>query len=203
MSITVSCELRVRQGHAEAITGRAIEQLSLPAHRVVGRRHARLYQHLEDPTRLLYVAEWESREAFDAYRLTAPMPGQPEQFVAMPVCRIYRRLALFEHVLTPVHIAYADTVEGPAETHAARRDLLLAYYRASVRDRRGLVLLMTNEHIDQPPELLVVSAWQSPPAASAPELPGGEHLLDQLRAAGGTVNRFVGRQLVDTAAGAA
>jgi len=61
---------------------------------------------------------------------------------------------LFERVLTPVHLAYADIVDGPAASHAARRDLALAYHRATLRQGSSLVLLMLHEAIDDPAGLL-------------------------------------------------
>ncbi len=164
-----------------------------------GRRNARLFQHVEDPTRLFYVAEWDSREAFEAYRLSAPMPGRPDQFQAHPVCRAYRRLALFERVMTEVQSAHATIVEGAAETHAVRRSLALAYHRASARGQSGLVVLMMHEGIDDPATLLIVSGWQSADRSGTLEPHADRALVDQLQAAGGSVQQFVGRTRAETA----
>ncbi|MGE3910057.1 MAG: putative quinol monooxygenase [Chloroflexota bacterium] len=72
MSITVSCEFRVREGHVDAVIRQTVEHLAIPA---PGRRHPRLYQHLDDATRLLYIGDWESRRAFENFRLTTSMPS--------------------------------------------------------------------------------------------------------------------------------
>lgn len=199
MSTTVTCELRVQPGHVHEIIQRAIKQLSLPSHTVVGRRHARLYQHLDDLNRLLYVGEWESRSAFEAYRVTAPIPGRSEQFQYLPTFRYYRRIALFEHVLNVVDVAYVDVVQGPPDTHTARRDLTLHYHRTEARRQSGLVLLMTNEQIGSPHDLLLVSGWRSPVPGGQPGPSLDSSLIDQLRASGGEVHRFIGRQLMETA----
>jgi quinol monooxygenase YgiN len=198
LSTTVTCELRVQPGHVDEILQRSTEQFSLPSHSVVGRRHARLYQHLNDPCRLLYVGEWESRRAVEAYRMTAPMPGRPDQFVQMPAFRYYRRLALFEHVLLPFDVVYVNQVTGPAETHAARRDLAVAYHREAARARLGLTLLMTNECTDDVQGLLLISGWRLHAPANHAKHSTDESLMEQLRATGGVVNRFVGRQLIET-----
>lgn len=199
MSITVLCELRPRPDEVEATIQRSVEQLSLPSSSVAGRRFARLYQHVDDPSWLLYLAEWSSREAFEAYRQTAPMPGTPDQLQQLPVFRFYRRLALFERVLAPVAVVHVAIVDGAAETQAARRDLALAYHRSGVRDRPELVLLQVHEAIDGAPGLLVISGWE----AGAP-LPRGSRdleraLLDQLVASGGTARQLVGRAVAEAA----
>jgi quinol monooxygenase YgiN len=198
LSITVLCELRPNPGQAEAIVQRAIEQLSLPSSTVVGRRVARLYQHVDDPARLLYLAEWDSREAFEAYRQTAPMPGTPDQFQVLPVCRFYHRLALFERMLSPVQVAYADVVDGPAQTHAVRRDLALAYHRANVRDRSSLALLMIHETADDPTGLLIISGWDATMPLQRSGTDPDLALIQQLAATGATVEQFVGRAVAET-----
>jgi hypothetical protein len=157
-----------------------------------------LYQHFDDPHRLLYVGEWESRRAFDAYRANAPMPGRLDQFVQPPAIRYYRRLALFEHVLTPFDLVYVDHVEGAPATHAARRDLALGYHRHAARAHPGLALLMTNERLDDPQDLLIVSGWRQHPSASPAGPTPDQTLFEQLRGSGGVVNRFIGRPLVET-----
>jgi quinol monooxygenase YgiN len=200
LSITVLCELRPRPGEVEAVIRRSIEQLSLPSGSVAGRRLARLYQHADDPGWLLYLAEWSSREAFEAYRRSAPMPGTPEQFQRLPACRAYRRLTLFERMLTPVALVHLAIVDGPAESQAARRDLALAYHRSDVRGRPGLVLLQVHEALDGGPGLLVISGWgpaEPPPAADED---AERALLGRLLASAGTVERFVGRVLAETTA---
>jgi hypothetical protein len=155
---------------------------------------------VDDPTRLLYLAEWTSREAFEAYRQFAPMPGTADRFQRLPACRLYQRLTLFERVLTPVSVVHITTVDGPAETQPARRDLALAYHRSDVRGRPELVLLRVHEAIDGVPGLLIVAGWEGgePPPPAVQDLERA--LLDRLLASGGTVHRFVGRVLAETTA---
>ena len=179
---------------------RSIDQLALPSSSVSGRRVARLYQHVDDPTWLLSLAEWSSREAFEAYRRSSPMPGTPDQPQRPPSCRTDRRLTLFERVLTPVATVQVAIVDGPAETQAARRDLVLAYHRSDVRGRPEPALLQVDEALDGGPGLLVIAGW----AAGGPLPPAGQDLervlLDRLLASGGTAQRFVGRVLAEASA---
>ena len=176
---------------------RSIEQLSLPSH---DGRIVRLYHHVDDPTWLLYIAEWSSREAFDAYRQGAPMPGTPDQLQQLPLWRFYRRLALFERVMTAVPIISFGIVEGQPVTHAARRDLALAYHRSGVRGRPGLVLLHVHEALEPASGLLIVSGWEATTqveqGAQGPE----RTMLDQLAANGDTSQRFLGRALFEATA---
>jgi quinol monooxygenase YgiN len=201
LSVTIMCELRVRPEHVDPIIQQALEQLSLPSSSVAGRRFARLYQHVDDPTRLLYVGEWDSREAFEAYCANARQPGRVDQFQQPPLCRVYRRLALFERMLTPVGLAYADIVDGPPESHAARRDLALAYHRTSLRSHTSLALLMIHEAVDDPAGLLIVSGWQSDAPLSQATPSPDDRLIGQLRDTGATVGQFVGRTLAEAHGG--
>jgi quinol monooxygenase YgiN len=199
LSITTICELRPLPAHADAIIQLAIEQFSLPSSNVAGRRLARLYQHVDDPTWLLYVGEWESREAFEAYRAAAPQPGSLDQYQQPPTCRVFRRLALFERMLTPAWLAYADIVTGPLASHAARRDLALAYHRASQRGQTDLALLTIYEGVDGPGGLAIVSGWQAATPLSGRSAAPEQALIEQFRATGATVEQFVGLALAETA----
>ena len=154
---------------------------------------------MDDPAWLLYLAEWSSRDAFEAYRQTAPMPGTPEQFEEHPTIRFYRRLALFERVLTPVSVVHADSVDGPTASHAVRRDLALAYHRSSVRGRPGLVLLQVHEALDSASGLLILSGWEAASPLQQADQDLERTMLDQLPASGGTVRQFVGRALIEAA----
>lgn len=166
---------------------------------MAGRRSARLYQHVDDPTWLLYVGDWDSRAAFEAYKALAPQPATLRQYRQPPGCRLYRRLALFERMLVPVGVAYADVVSGPSASHTARRDLALAYHRASLRSTADLLLLAIYEAVDEPASLAIVSGWQAPGPLARPDAAPDRALTDQLRATGATVEQFAGRALAETA----
>jgi quinol monooxygenase YgiN len=198
VAITALCELRPHPDQAEAVVQRAIEQLSLPPQRVAGRRFARLFQHGDDPAWLLYLAEWTSREAYDAYRQTAPMPGLLDRFQQPPSARFYRRLALFERVLTPVARVSVDIVGGPAASHPIRRDLALTYYRSNAHAQPDLVLLQVHDALDAEPSLLIVTGWGTAHPSLADARAIEQTLLDRLIANGGTVRRFVGHAVVET-----
>jgi quinol monooxygenase YgiN len=200
LSIAVTCELRVLPGHLDDIIQRAIARLSLPPQSVAGRRHARMLQDLDDPSHLLYLGEWESRKAFDTHRDTSSVPERTDRFLELPTFRHYRRIALFEHMFAAFDVLCVDLVQGPPDTHTARRDLVLAYHRSEARQQADLVLLMTNERAEDSQELLLVSGWRLPSPAGQPAPSPGQSLIDELRASGGLVNRFIGRQVVETPA---
>jgi quinol monooxygenase YgiN len=198
VAITALCELRPHPDQVEAVVQRAIEQLSLPSQRVAGRRIARLFQHEDDPARLLYLAEWTSREAYDAYRQTAPMSGLPDRFQQPLSTRFYQRLALFERVLTPVARVSVDLVDGPAASHPIRRDRALIYHRSNAHTQPELVLLQVHEALDAEPSLLIVTGWGTAQPNFADARTIEQSLLDWLMANDGTVRRFVGHTVVET-----
>ena len=166
---------------------------------MAGRRFARLFQHVDDPTWLLYLGEWESRAAFEAYQATAPQPATLAQYRQPPTCRVYRRLALFERMLVPVTLTYADLVIGAPASHATRRDLALAYHRASRPSQPNLALLAIYEALDDPAGLAIVSGWQAPGPLVRQRTAPDSALVAELRATGATVEQFVGRALAETA----
>jgi len=201
VSITVVSELAIRPGHENAIMDIAQGQLALPSSSVVGRRFARLFQGLEDPTRLLYVADWESPEAYDAYARGMPMPGRPEQYVQPPTRRYFRSLTAFERVLAPIGVASAVIVDGPAETHVFRRDLGLAFQQVVIHDRPGLVLLTLYEAVEPPAGLLMLAGWESVQAFEEAFATAQPKLVDQLVQAGGVARRFLGRVFAESPRG--
>jgi hypothetical protein len=166
---------------------------------VAGRRSARLYQHVDDPTWLLYLGHWESRAAFEAYQAMAPQPATLRQYRQPPGCRLYRRLALFERMLVPVGVTYADIVSGAPGSHAVRRDLALAYHRASLHSPTDLVLLAIYEAVDEPSCLAIVSGRQTSGSLASSDAAPDRALSEQLRATGAIVEQFVGRALAETA----
>ena len=198
MTVTVLCDLRPHPDRVDRVLRRSIEQLSLPSQGVTGRRFARLFQHVDDPTWLLYLAEWSSRETFEAYRQSAPMPGTPDEFQSLPVCRYFQRLALFERALVPFSVMYVDIASGPAVTHAARRDRALAYLRSPVRTVPGLSLVQIHEAVTDTPALAILTGWDTASPAVREERGQEQALLDAFGAHGGTVERFIGRKIVET-----
>jgi len=194
-------ELHVRPGQEEAIIEVVLNRLALPASTIVGRRFARLFQHLDDPTRLLYVAEWESREAHEAVTRTMSLPGTPDQFVCPPTFRYFQPLTSFERMLVPIGIASAVIVDGPAETHVARRAQGLAYHQIAVKQRRGLVLLALHEAVDSPPGLLMLVGWVSLAAFRQAYEAAGPKLVDQLIGDDAVAHRFLGTIRAETTFG--
>lgn len=178
------------------------EQLARSGQSVAGRRHARLVQHLHEPTRLLYLAEWESPEAFHAYRATAPHPGRADQLLRPPRFRFFRRLTLFEHVFAPIDLVCVCFVWGTPELHGHLREAVRHLHPGAGERFPGLVSLLTGERDDQPAELLVASCWQERATTSAADAatldpqPDAQ-LLAPLLAAGGTCDRFVARPVFD------
>jgi quinol monooxygenase YgiN len=201
VSVTVVSELRVQPGQEEAAVDVVLSRLALPSSTIVGRRFARLFQHLDDPTRLLYVAEWESREAHEALTRAMPLPGIPDQFVCPPTFRYFRPLTSFERMLVPIGIASAVIVDGPADTHLARRAAGLAYHQLVAHQRRGLVLLALYETTDPPPGLLMLVGWESLAAFRQAYEAAGPKLVDQLIGDDGVAHRFLGTVRAETTFG--
>lgn len=198
MSITVVSELHVKSGQEDAFVRIALNQLALPSSTVAGRGTARLFQHLDDSTRLLYVADWESPDAYEAYARSAPRPGTPDQHLAPPTRRYYRRLVSFERMLAPIGVASAVIIDGPPETHLDRREHGLTYHRIVVAQRRGLVLLTLFEAVQDPPGLLMLAGWESMRAFEDAFQNATPKLVDQLVEAGGEARRFLGHVRADT-----
>jgi hypothetical protein len=195
LSITVACTIRPLPEHVESVVQGAGEQLAASV--VPGRRSARLYRLLGDRTTLLYVAEWESSEAFESYRPSAPMCGSADLYRQPPACRFYRRLALFERVLVPIQQAYGIVVDGPTRSHSERRDLALSYHRASLQVQPDLVQVTVHETVDTPPGLLLLTGWRSAGVVEIAEPTRG--LIERLRATGATVEELIGHAVADAA----
>ena len=70
MSVTVVVRRHAREGEAEALIAAMTTAIAQPHTRAS--RRARVFQGLDDPRAVLYVAQWASRKEYASRDSTAP-----------------------------------------------------------------------------------------------------------------------------------
>jgi hypothetical protein len=103
-------------------------------------------------------------------------------------------------MLVPAAFVHLSIVDGPAASHAIRRELALAYHRSAATAGPDLVLLQVHETVERDPSLLVVTGWEALAPSHPPAHRAAQELHGRLVAAGGTARQFVGQAVAETPA---
>src|SRR5437660_406530 len=70
--VIISSRYHARPGEEAALLANARQLVGSPSNWPTGAREARLFQSLHDPGDLLFLSEWERREAFDSALPSSP-----------------------------------------------------------------------------------------------------------------------------------
>jgi quinol monooxygenase YgiN len=199
MSVTVVTRWRARPGQADELVTTALRVTARPSARAVFLRSAPLFQELQDPSVILMVDEWRSR---DIVPLDGPFGNALQALDDLSVEQrqysFFKRLALYEDLSQlPVVVACA-LVEAPCWARAAVQAFLLQDARQTIRDYPGLVLHHLCQDQDEPTRYFVLHGWTSRTALAQFRGAAGPALSARMRALGASsVVQFVGRSLLD------
>lgn len=193
MSVAVVGHWHSQPGQEAALLAAAAHLIQAPPTAVPGRRSVHLLQGVDEPAALLFVAEWDSREAYEARlesidvdaRVAALLAGPPQRY-------FFRPLLTLEIEGRPLQVATAALVETrPPVRQAVHRYLLKEASRA-VRSRPGFAQRRLYVGWDNPDFLLLLTTWDSLAALESFVTDIGGDLTNTLRGLGATVQRFVG-----------
>jgi quinol monooxygenase YgiN len=199
MSVTVVTRWRARPRQAEELVTTALRVTARPSAKPVFLRSAPLFQELQDPSVILMVDEWRSRDIVpvdgpfgNALQALDDLSVEPRQYT------FFKRLALYEDLSqSPVVVACA-LVETPCWARAAVQAFLLADARQTIRDYPGLVLHHVYQDQDDHTRFFVLHGWTSRTALAQFRGAAGPALSARMRGLGATsVVQFVGRSLMD------
>ncbi len=157
-----------------------------------GRRRAHVFQRLGDPADLLGCIEWESREAYDAYRQTPVHREILDQLAAPAHARYCERLSAYERMLERSEVAACATIRLGAADPRAVEHFLLQEGRAEVIAAAGLVGRDVYRTLKRPPTYVVVHLWRRLTDLEEFRRDGAMRKERALTALGATVEWFTG-----------
>lgn len=120
-----------------------------------------LYQGHLDPSRFMYLGQWESRAAAEAQALSQDTAALLEVWDTPPAQGYFRAVYSFERLPAPVQIM--DTVLCAARpgTETLFLTALEQAGQPEVLAQPGLVLRYVCQNLDRPHEFLVMHGWES------------------------------------------
>lgn len=104
-----------------------------------GRQAARVFQRLNEPTTLLSLAEWDSQDAFEAYRASPAFDETTEDIGPPPTLDYLRRLYLFERMNERAAVVASATITVDAAQEANVYGYLMGSAQRAMVGRPGLV----------------------------------------------------------------
>ncbi len=193
MRVTVVTRRRARPGLEAALVAAAVRLIEEPSDWTKERRAARLFRGRDEPDVILYVADWNS---MDAYWARMRRGGASEQLDALcteePERRFFQRLWSYEIVSRRAAMASIVLITTPLTATTAVRDYIVSTVRYLTRYQPGFVLSYLHQELHDAPRFLLIQGWESSEAWQA----FIQHRTPQIEAAlqtwSATINRFVG-----------
>jgi quinol monooxygenase YgiN len=201
MSVTVMVRRRARPGHEDAFLRASVRGTASYATSESLLRTARVLQRVQDPSDFLWLAEWESRAAYQASQgaiareLELLSVGNAERsFLEVVHSSEYidRRVTALTCVL----------VDATAETLAAAREMMQTRGRTLLEANPGFAARYLYRDIERANRLVAVLGWASLAAAEQAVHIIDAHADELVDALGLRRESFVGRVAVEVHAGA-
>ncbi len=166
MAVTTLTQARARPGEGVAMLRDWLTMLTRYSPSLRQRRFALVFQAIDDPRRLLYLAEWATRAAFDA-RAEEIGSRRWVRAHAETVSVTFLELGhTVERALAPVEVAQFGRLHVPSAT----REAVSAY----LRDERTIgssaphfAVRTVYADPDAPDDLLVYRGWSAPAGLAA------------------------------------
>lgn len=193
MSVTIVGRWQVSDSIEEAKSARPGHALAVVVGAPPARRQAHVFRSLEDRRAMLYVGEWASRSAFEAYRDQAGADAVESAFRESDRVIVCERLMFFGNYAYRSHVTGCLVVEAPPSSADEVYELLLPNGRWAMHGAAGLVRYTIYREVTHARRYVIVHGWQS--AADLDALHGRWAVLaDTLARLGVTMLQFAGRE---------
>jgi len=191
VSVTLLTKRQAQAGQDEAVVAlvRRLIEAHLP--HVVRHEPIRLFQAARDPTILLTVSTWASREAYRESTRDQDLSAIDALSVGPPERRFCQRIKLYESVYEPVVAVSSILVDCPSEVRDALADYLTRESKEFVVGQPGCVLRVVYADEDDPSTFFVLSGWSSLEAWQRFIGDPVQSARAAIRARGGRVEQFV------------
>ena len=198
MAVTVVGRWHVPDGQYDQAIAAARHELDARAAQPTARREAHVFQATDDPSLLLYVAEWSDRAAFEIYRGQGGAGTIEAAIGAGGEYVICERLVFYGNFAYRAEIVACSIVEAPPEASEAVRELLLPGGRWLIHGWPGLVHYTAFRELTHAKRYVVVHGWRSEAALRAFREVRGTAGQEVFGKVGATLIPFTGRERAST-----
>ena len=188
MRVTVAVRRVAKPGQEATLVAAMVAALgpSYASHR----QQASIFQSDLEPARGLYVADYDSRAAYESR--ANPVVREIDGLCVQVDRCFYQRIHHFERVLEPGPVLTCAEFEVPPPAVDAVLAYLLHTSRPAIHALPGCVLSILYRDLDAPGRLFALQRWRSPDDRAAFEALAGP-LGQPLRDWGVRIERFRGR----------
>jgi quinol monooxygenase YgiN len=193
MRITVVARRTAYPGQEAALLAAMEQRIVQATPRRDAMQSSRLFQGLTAPTDVLYIGEWESREAHwervqenRVDELLAPLTNGP--------CVRYflRRWVAYETPWAQLGAVDCVIIDSPPARRDALHQFVLRKAATELRAQPGFCYRRIYQDLDEPNRLLIVHGWTSPAAMQTVLQQVHPSLVEELRSLGIMVETFIG-----------
>ena len=198
MSVTVVGRWHVPDGQQELAIAAVQHELDVRACQPPARRAAHVFQAIDDPAMLLYVAEWSDRAAFEWHRGQGGADTVEAAISSGGEYIICERLVFYGNFAYRAHVVACGIIDAPADSSEAVRELLLPGGRWTIHGWPGLVHYTAFREVTHAHRYVVVHGWQSETALR--RFREARRAAGQLAfsSVGATLIQFTGRERAST-----
>jgi quinol monooxygenase YgiN len=197
MAVIVVLDLQPREDADHGFVADTLRYFRGRGATIGGRANVYLAQDADAPSRLLYVATWDSLAAYQTYLAAPGTPRTDERLEQVSVPRYFEPLRTFE-VLFGVGSAFACVLfEGTPEQAALREAEILSYAAEHDHYADGVVRYAIGRETDQPGNHLLVMQYKTAEHYARVRAAAVPTFIARLLALGCTYRRFYGQTILE------
>ena len=157
------------------------------------RRFARVFQHLENPARLLAMEEWQNQADFERHTNARAYAEALAACGPAPRANALERLQHYRHMPHPPSALACITLSSPPDRAPEVEDFVCDEERRDALDASGLVLRAVYRVVGTAGRLLVLHGWRSLDDLDRYFATSARSLAELLEATGASSDQFTGQ----------
>ena len=163
MSITVVAQRTAYSGQEAALLAAMEQRIAQATPQRFALRTSELFHGLTAPTEVLYIGEWDSREAHWARVQENRVDELLAPFTNGPCVRYFlRRWVAYETPGTQVGAVDCVIIDSPPARRDVLQEFILRKAALELRTQPGFCYRRIYQDLDKPSRLLIVHGWASP-----------------------------------------
>jgi quinol monooxygenase YgiN len=197
MSVIVVLDLQIRADADHGFVDDALHYFRGRGATIGGRTNLYLAQDADDQDRLLYVATWDSRAAYETYLSAPGTPSTDDRLEPVSNARYFEPLRTFEVLFGSASALVCVLFEGTTEQAALRDAEILSYAVEHDHYADGMVRYVIGREVGYPENHLFVLQYKTAEHYARVRAFAVPTFVARLVALGCTYRRFYGQTILE------